>query len=260
MTENLKKANEKLVQWGKTLEKRVEERTQELQEMQDSLVRSEKLASLGKMAAGVAHEINNPLTSILINTHLVLEKLEKNSHAHENLSLIADETSRCSEIVKGLLEFSHQNPPEKSYVDVNDILNLSVDILKNQVTFQNIKIKKKLQNNLPQIQIDLNKIKQVFLNLMLNAAEAMPDGGSLAIISKLSQDKRYIKIEFTDTGLGISKENINKLFDPFFTTKTSGTGLGLAVSYGIIEQHKGKIEVKSQEGQGSTFIIGLPIS
>jgi two-component system NtrC family sensor kinase len=260
MTENLKKANENLVQWGKTLEKRVEERTQELQEIQDSLVKSEKLASLGKMAAGVAHEINNPLTSILINTHLVLEKLEKNSHARENLSLIADETSRCSEIVKGLLEFSHQNPPEKRYVDVNDVLNLSVDILKNQVSFQNIKIKKKLQNNLPQIQIDLNKIKQVFLNLMLNAAEAMPDGGSLAIISKLSQDMRCVEIEFTDTGLGISKENINKLFDPFFTTKTSGTGLGLAVSYGIIEQHKGKIEVKSQEGQGSTFIIGLPIS
>ena len=260
MTENLRKANDKLVQWGKTLEKRVKERTQELQEIQDSLVRSEKLASLGKMAAGVAHEINNPLTSILINTHLVLEKIEKNSNVRENLSLIADETSRCSEIVKGLLEFSHQNPPEKNYADVNDILNLSIDILKNQVTFQNIKIKKTLDNDLPQIQIDLDKIKQVFLNLMLNAAEAMPDGGSLAIISKLSANKRYIKIEFTDTGLGISKENIIKLFDPFFTTKAGGTGLGLAVSYGIIGQHKGKIEVKSQEGRGSTFIIRLPIS
>lgn len=260
MTENLKKANEKLVQWGKTLEKRVEERTQELREMQDSLVRSEKLASLGKMAAGVAHEINNPLTSILINTHLVLEKLERNSHVHENLSLIADETSRCSDIVKGLLEFSHQNPPEKNYADINDIINLSVDVLKNQVTFQNIKIKKTLDNNLPQIQIDPDKIKQVFLNLMLNAAEAMPDGGSLAIISKLSENQKNIEIEFTDTGLGISKENINKLFDPFFTTKAGGTGLGLAVSYGIIEQHKGKIEVKSQEGRGSTFIIKLPVS
>ena len=260
MTENLKKANEKLVQWGKTLEKRVKERTHELQEMQDSLVRSEKLASLGKMAAGVAHEINNPLTSILINTHLVLEKLEKNSAARENLSLIADETSRCSDIVKGLLEFSHQNPPEKNFADVNDIINLSIDVLKNQVTFQNIKIKKKLDEDLPQIQIDPDKIKQVFLNLILNAAEAMPDGGSLVILSKLSENKKNIEIEFTDTGLGIAKENINKLFDPFFTTKTGGTGLGLAVSYGIIEQHKGRIEVKSQEGRGSTFIIKLPIS
>jgi two-component system NtrC family sensor kinase len=260
MTENLRKANEKLVQWGKTLEKRVKERTRELQEMQDSLVRSEKLASLGKMAAGVAHEINNPLTSILINTHLVLEKMEKDSNVRENLDLIADETSRCSEIVKGLLEFSHQNPPEKEYADVNDILNLSVDILKNHVTFQNIKIKKKLDVDLAQIPIDSNKIKQVFLNLMLNAAEAMPDGGSLAIISRPSENRKYIEIEFTDTGLGIPEENINKLFDPFFTTKAGGTGLGLAVSYGIIEQHKGKIEVKSREGQGSTFIIRLPIS
>jgi two-component system NtrC family sensor kinase len=260
MTENLKKANEKLVQWGNTLEKRVKERTHELQDMQDSLVRSEKLASLGKMAAGVAHEINNPLTSILINTHLVLEKLEKNSASRENLNLIADETSRCSEIVKGLLEFSHQNPPEKKFADVNDIINLSIDVLKNQVTFQNIKIKKKLDADLPQIQIDSDKIKQVFLNLMLNAAEAMPDGGSLVIISRLSEKKKNIEIELTDTGLGIAKENINKLFDPFFTTKTGGTGLGLAVSYGIIEQHKGKIEVKSQEGRGSSFIIKLPIS
>lgn len=162
--------------------------------------------------------------------------------------------------MKGLLEFSHQNPPEKNYADINDIINLSVDVLKNQVTFQNIKIKKTLDNNLPQIQIDPDKIKQVFLNLMLNAAEAMPDGGSLAIISKLSENQKNIEIEFTDTGLGISKENINKLFDPFFTTKAGGTGLGLAVSYGIIEQHKGKIEVKSQEGRGSTFIIKLPVS
>ena len=260
MTENLRKANEKLIQWGKTLEKRVSERTEELKEMQDSLVRSEKLASLGKMAAGVAHEINNPLTSILINTHLILEKLDNDAGVKENLNLIADETTRCSEIVKGLLEFSHQDPPEKEDADINDILNLSVDIIKNHVTFQNIKLNKKLSRDLPQIPIDSNKIKQVFLNLMLNAAEAMPEGGSLSITSRLSADKKYIEIEFTDTGLGIPEENINKLFDPFFTTKTGGTGLGLAVSYGIIEQHKGKIEVKSRQGQGSTFIIKLPTS
>jgi two-component system NtrC family sensor kinase len=260
MTENLRKANEKLVQWGKTLEKRVTERTQELREMQDSLVRSEKLASLGKMAAGVAHEINNPLTSILINTHLVLEKLDKDAGVKENLELIADETTRCSDIVKGLLEFSHQDPPEKDAADVNDILNLSIDIIKNHVTFQNIKIIKKLYRDLPQIAVDSNKIKQVFLNLMLNAAEAMPEGGSLSIKSRLSENEKYVEIEFTDTGLGIPEENINKLFDPFFTTKSGGTGLGLAVSYGIIEQHKGKIEVRSKQGQGSTFVVRLPIS
>jgi len=260
MTENLKKANEKLIQWGKTLEKRVEERTKELKEMQDSLIRSEKMASLGKIAAGVAHEINNPLTSILLNTHLMLEKVEKNSKLSENLNLIADETSRCSEIVRGLLEFSRQNPPEKNFADVNEILNTTLGILENQVAFQNIKIIKKLGQNLPQIQIDINKMKQVFWNLMINAAESMSEGGTLTIASRISINNKDIEIEFTDTGMGIPKEYINKLFDPFFTTKGGGTGLGLAVSYGIIEQHKGQIEVKSKEYKGSTFIISLPIA
>ncbi len=260
MTENLKKANEKLIQWGKTLEKRVDERTHELQEIQNSLIQSEKLASLGKMAAGVAHEINNPLTSILLNTHLMLEKVEKKSPLHENLCLIADETSRCSEIVRGLLEFSRQNPPEKNYADVNEIIELTINILENQVAFQNIEILKKLEDDLPQIQLDRNKIKQVFWNLMINAAEAMPEGGKLTITSRFSDDAKTIEIEFKDTGMGISKDHINKLFDPFFTTKGGGTGLGLAVSYGIIEQHGGKIEVRSKEFEGSTFIIRLPIT
>jgi two-component system NtrC family sensor kinase len=259
MTENLKKANEKLVLWGKTLEKRVEERTQELREMQNSLVQSEKMASLGKMAAGVAHEINNPLTSILLNTHLILERLTKNSDLQENLSLIAEETSRCSNIVRGLLEFSRQNPPEKTYADVNEIIDLTLGVLENQVVFQNIEIQKRLGNNLPQIQIDRNKIKQVFWNLMINAAEAMPEGGTLTITTLISDDTKSIEINFKDTGMGIPKTSINKLFDPFFTTKAGGTGLGLAVSYGIIEQHGGKIEVSSQEGKGSTFRIILPV-
>lgn len=260
MTENLKKANEKLIQWGKTLEKRVEERTKELREMQDSLIQSEKLASLGKMAAGVAHEINNPLTSILINTHLMLEKVEEKHAFYENLSLIADETSRCTNIVKGLLEFSRQELPQKAFSDVNDIINRTLNLLKNQVSFYNISIIKELGLNLPQIELDKNKIEQVFWNLMFNASEAMPDGGKLTIISKFSQNKKYIEVIFMDTGVGIPKENINKLYDPFFTTKSSGTGLGLAVSYGIIKQHLGKIEVESEQGKGSTFTVSLPLS
>lgn len=260
MTENLKKANEKLIKWGKTLEKRVEERTKELREMQDYLIQSEKLASLGKMSAGVAHEINNPLTSILINTHLMLEKVEKNHAFHEYLSLIADETTRCTNIVKGLLEFSRQSLPQKAYTDINEIINRTLQLLENQTSFQNISITKKLNQNLPQIRVDKDKVEQVFWNLMINASEAMPGGGTLNINSQFSKDKKYIEIEFIDTGKGIHKININKLFDPFFTTKSSGTGLGLAVSYGIIEQHQGKIEVKSELGQGSVFTISLPIT
>ncbi|MCK4431974.1 MAG: cache domain-containing protein [Candidatus Aminicenantes bacterium] len=260
MTENLKKANEKLIQWGKTLEKRVEERTKELREIQDFLIQSEKLASLGKMAAGVAHEINNPLTSILINTHLMLEKVEEKHAFYENLILIADETSRCTNIVKGLLEFSRQELPQKAFSDVNDIINRTLNLLKNQVSFYNISIIKELGLNLPQIELDKNKIEQVFWNLMFNASEAMPDGGKLTIISKFSQNKKYIEVIFMDTGVGIPKENINKLYDPFFTTKSSGTGLGLAVSYGIIKQHLGQIEVESEQGKGSTFTVSLPLS
>jgi len=259
MTENLKIANENLTQWGKTLEKRVEERTKELREMQDFLLQSEKLASLGKMAAGVAHEINNPLTSILINTHLMLEKLEKRHEFYENLSLIADETSRCTQIVKGLLEFARQNPPQKAFTNINDLIERTIQLLENQASFQNIRIVKDLDHTLPSIKVDKSKIQQVFWNLMLNACQAMPKGGQILIADKISADKKYIEVRFIDNGVGISKENLNKLFDPFFTTKGSGTGLGLAVSYGIIQQHLGKIEVKSELGQGTVFTLSLPI-
>jgi two-component system NtrC family sensor kinase len=259
MTENLKIANENLIQWGKTLEKRVEERTKELREMQDYLLQSEKLASLGKMAAGVAHEINNPLTSILINTHLMLEKLEKRHEFFENLSLIADETSRCTQIVKGLLEFARQNPPQKVSTNINDLIERTTLLLENQASFQNIRIVKELDHSLPPIKLDKSKIQQVFWNLMLNACQAMPKGGQILISDKLSEDKKYIEVRFIDNGLGIPKENLIKLFDPFFTTKGSGTGLGLAVSYGIIQQHEGKIEVKSELGQGTVFTLSLPL-
>jgi two-component system NtrC family sensor kinase len=259
MTEDLKRANENLIQWGKTLEKRVEERTKEVRDMQDFLIQSEKLASLGKMAAGIAHEINNPLTSILINTHLMLEKCEKKDPSYENLTLIADETSRCAQIVKGLLEFSRQTPPQKAKTDINELVDRTTQLLENQASFQNIKIVKNLDRTLPLIELDKNKIQQVFWNLMLNACDAMPTGGTLSIFSRLDDDRKYVDIVFIDTGVGIPRENILKLFDPFFTTKSSGTGLGLAVSYGIIQQHDGHIDVKSEVGQGSVFTLKFPV-
>ncbi|MDH7511490.1 MAG: cache domain-containing protein [Clostridiales bacterium] len=259
MTENLKAANENLVQWGKTLERRVEERTKELREMQDYLIQSEKLASLGKMAAGVAHEINNPLTSILINTHLMLEKLDKKEDFYENLSLIAEETSRCTQIVKGLLEFARQSPPQKAFTDINSLIERTTQLLENQASFQNIRIVKDLDRSLPPLKLDRSKIQQVFWNLMLNACEAMPRGGQLLISDKLSADGKYVEIRFIDNGVGIPKEHLHRLFDPFFTTKSSGAGLGLAVSYGIIEQHQGKIEVKSEPGQGTVFTLIFPV-
>lgn len=259
MTEDLQKANESLTQWGQMLEKRVDERTRELRETQDALIQSAKLGSLGKMAAGVAHEINNPLTSILINTHLLLESAPPEYPYRENLILIAEETSRCAGIVKGLLEFSRQTPSLTASADVNTIIERAVQMFEMQASVRNIRIVKNLDESLPAIELDTNKMQQVVSNLILNACEAMPEGGVLKISSRLGGDGSRVEIVVADTGSGIPKENVPKIFDPFFTTKSFGTGLGLAVSYGIVRRFDGEIDVESEVGHGSVFIVKLPL-
>ncbi len=259
MTEDLRNANENLTQWGRTLEKRVEERTQELREAEDQLIRSEKLASLGKMASGVAHEINNPLTSILINASLMLETCGDGHAFLEPLTMISEETTRCAQIVKGLLEFARQTPAQIAPADINDVIERTAQLIEMQASVRNVKIIKALDTSLPQIELDKNKIRQVFSNLMINAIEAMPTGGTLTITSRLNGNGRQVEILFADTGVGIPPENIQKLFDPFFTTKSFGTGLGLAVSYGIVQQRGGTIDVKSEVGRGSVFTVKLPL-
>jgi two-component system NtrC family sensor kinase len=258
MTENLANAQDNLAQWGRTLEKRVEDRTRELRETQDALVTSEKLASLGKMAAGVAHEINNPLTSILINAHLLLERNPTDAAARENLTMIADETTRCAQIVRGLLEFSRMTPSQTAPASFNEIIERTIQLLEKQALVRNIVIVKTLDPGLPPLELDKSKIQQVFSNLIINAIEAMPEGGRLTVTSRPSADGLGVEAEFADTGVGIRKENLSKLFDPFFTTKTFGTGLGLAVSYGIIRRRGGTIDVHSDVGRGSVFTVKLP--
>jgi two-component system NtrC family sensor kinase len=260
MTADLKAANEKLVEWGKTLEKKVEERTRELTEMQAHLIQSEKLASLGKLAAGIAHEINNPLGGILIYSHLLLEDLDENSPHYENLKKIVKETSRCKDIVKGLLEFARPKEPEMSLIDINDTVERSLSIMEGQALFQNIKIKKSFASDLPKIVADSAQLQQVFINIILNAAEAMDGNGVLTLSTSLNGGGTFIEVKFSDTGHGIKEEDKKRLFEPFFSTKEvgKGTGLGLAISYSIIQKHKGKIEVQSQLEKGSTFIVQLP--
>jgi len=259
MTEDLHDAREDLTQWGRTLERRVEERTQELRETQGQLIQSEKLASLGKMAAGVAHEINNPLTSILLNTYLLLEDCGETDEERESLTLIGDEASRAAQIVAGLLDFARQTPAQEVRADVNDIIERTVQLHEMQASVRNIRIEKVLDRSLPPVDLDKNKIQQVFSNLIMNAREAMPEGGTLGVASRLSGDGAFLEIVFSDTGVGIPKDNIPKLFDPFFTTKSFGTGLGLAVSYGIIRQRGGTIDVQSEVGRGSVFTVRLPL-
>jgi len=260
MTDELSLAHKDLTEWGRTLEGRVEERTRELRETQEQLVVSEKLASLGKMAAGVAHEINNPLTSILINTHLLLERRPEGDEDREPLGLIADETSRCATIVKGLLDFARQTPSQEARADINAIVDRTLQLLEKQATVRNIRIEKNLDRAIPLIEVDKNKIQQVFSNLAINACEAMPEGGVLVVASRLSRDETHAEVAFTDTGVGIPKENIAKLFDPFFTTKSFGTGLGLAVSYGIVRQRGGTIHVRSEVGKGTVFTVRIPLA
>ena len=260
MTAALQEATEGYQSLTRNLEQKVIEKTRELQSAQDYLIQSEKLASLGKLAAGVAHEINNPLTSILINSHLLLEKFESDGALAENLKLIIDETTRCSAIVSGLLEFARQTPPEKTIVDVNRIIESTLIIMETQALVHKVKIRRELADDLPQIQIDVNKIKQVFTNLLLNALDAMSDGGLLTIVSQVSHDGNCVEVKFRDTGKGIPKDDISRIFDPFFSTKgTKGTGLGLSISYGIIQQHNGRIDVESEEGKGTTMTICLPL-
>lgn len=261
MTADLKAANEKLIEWGKTLEKKVEERTKELTKMQAHLLQSEKLASLGKLAAGIAHEINNPLGGILIYSHLLLEDINKNSPNYENLKKIVKETSRCKDIVKGLLEFARPKDSEMLLTDINEIVDRSFSIMEGQALFQNIKIKKSYSSEVPKIIVDSAQLQQVFTNIILNAAEAMEGNGTLTLSTSLDGKGKFINIQFTDTGHGIKEEDRKRLFEPFFTTKEvgKGTGLGLAISYSIIQKHQGTIDVASQMGKGSTFTVKLPI-
>jgi two-component system NtrC family sensor kinase len=260
MTADLETANAKLLDWGKTLEKKVEERTQELTRMQAHLIQSEKLASIGKLAAGVAHEINNPLGGVLIYSHLLLEDTAKDSLQYENLKKIVKETSRCKDIVRGLLDFARPKDPEMSQIDINGIVEKSLYIVEGQSMFQNIRIQKNYSSDLPRIVGDGAQLQQVFMNIILNAAEAMDGIGTLSITTSHESGGKYIDVLFQDTGHGIQDEDLKRLFEPFFTTKEvgKGTGLGLAISYSIIQKHQGTIEVSSQAGEGTTFTVRLP--
>jgi two-component system NtrC family sensor kinase len=241
----------------------LDERDRQLKEyMHRRLSQSEKLASLGRLAAGVAHEINNPLTGVLTFSHLLLKKALPDSTDKEDLEVIVRETTRCRQIVKELLDFARETKSERKPNDLNRVIRDTVSLVENQVSFQNVRVEADLAPELPQIPIDANEMQQVFTNLALNAAEAMPGGGVITIKTGLDGDQRFVRAEVTDTGTGIPEENLSKIFDPFFTTKEAGagTGLGLAVTYGIVQRHEGTIEVKSEEHKGTTFIIRLPRS
>ncbi len=260
MTASLKSARIELEEWGKNLEAKVAERTLAIKQMQAQLIRSEKLVSLGRLVAGITHEINNPLTGILMFANLTNDSPKLDPSLKSDMDVIINEAQRCAKIVKGLLDFSRESIPQKKPTSLNKVMQATLSLIGRQSSFHNINITRDYQPDLPLIPIDENQMEQVFINMLLNASQSMPGGGSIHIKTYTENDE-YACLKITDTGAGISEENLEKIFDPFFTTKSDkGMGLGLSVSYGIVERHGGKIEVQSKVNEGTTFTIKLPIS
>ena len=230
----------------------------ELQETQAQLIQSEKLASMGQLAAGVAHEVNNPLGTILLCSHMLLRPANPDQERMRALRMIIDEATRCRAIVSGLLNFARQGKLNLRDVQLNEVLKETVALVERQPVFGQVALEVNLDPGLPLIEADPNQLKDVFINIVVNAAEAMPGGGRLAIATRaLGQDS--VEVSFADTGCGIPEENLNKIFQPFFTTKQigQGTGLGLAIAYGIVKMHKGQIVVQSRLDVGTTFTVTL---
>ncbi len=262
MTSDLKKAKNELVEWGNTLEKKVQEKTEAIHRAQAQLIHSEKLASLGRMAAGVAHEINSPLTGIVTFGHLLLKKFPAGTEEYEDIQVIIEQANRCSTIIKGLLGFARASAAEKAPTNINDVINHSLNIVRNKADFFNIKLLTNFDEHLAMVRADSSQLQQVFLNMIMNAADAVEGKGTITITTKniRDNDSDFVEVEFRDTGPGIDDENLAKIFEPFFTTKPvgKGTGLGLAVSHGIIQEHGGTVFVKTKPGEGTSFFIKLP--
>ena len=237
------------------------------------LIRSEKLASLGQLAASVAHEVNNPLAGILVYTSLLLRKFDQNKIQTEEtknqLNKMKKELERTTRIIRNLLDFSRQSDPTIRLLDLNKVVDAALLLVKHQISLEHISLEREIKPNLPPVCADFDQIQQVLINIILNATQAMPDGGSLTISTSVDKGtvigeskKDTVRIDIKDTGVGIPKENLSRLFTPFFTTKDrgKGVGLGLPVVHGIIERHKGKIEVSSELNAGTTFSIFLEIA
>jgi len=222
-------------------------------------LQTEKLSALGRMAAGIAHEINNPLAGILLYSTNLLKKAPKDGPMREGLQIIVHETQRCGNIIQELLEFSREGEPNKMLVSINDVIEKAFIILENEFRLHHIDIRKQLSENMEDILLDANQMEQVFVNLLLNAVEAVQEHGVITISSRMGPQGKSEIVEIEDTGCGIPSQNLERIFEPFFSSKKNGTGLGLAVSFGIIQKHDGNIKVASQVGHGTRFTIELPL-
>jgi two-component system NtrC family sensor kinase len=268
MSLQLRAAKEESVSWAMTLEDRVEQKTKELKRAHEHVLHVEKMASIGKMAAVVAHEVNNPLFGILTYSKLLRKWLvssqiehEKREDAMQSLDLIASESRRCGDLIKNLLTLSRTAPMNVQSTDLNSVVDRSLMLVRHQLELRAVELQLNLTKDLPPLHCDPAQIEQVLIALTMNAIDAMPKGGTLWLETRLADDQSAIEIKVQDDGTGISPEVLPNIFEPFLTTKESGhgVGLGLAIAKGIVERHNGRIEVDSVLGRGTTFIITLPV-
>jgi two-component system NtrC family sensor kinase len=271
MTAALRKSRAELQEWGHTLEQKVEEATHELHIAQAEAARGEKLASVGLLAAGIAHELNNPLTGVLTFSHLVRKQLPDGSPEAEDLDLVIQETKRCATIIRRLLDFAREKTPEKKFSDLNALIGETVQLISQSAQVADIEIEMDFDPDLPAAWIDEDLIRQVIMNVLVNAQHAIGIDGTITVRTRLRTDLTgtdpgagpvpMVEIGISDTGCGIPEDDLQKIFDPFFTTKGDGkgTGLGLSVSHGTIEAHGGLIEVESKVGEGTRFSIYVPL-
>ncbi len=267
MSLQLRKANEEITSWARTLEERVDQKTSELKRAHEHVLHVEKMASIGKMAAVVAHEVNNPLSGILTYAKLLKKWLDKmdieetrRKEMRECLDLIESESKRCGELVKNLLTFSRSAPMNLEWVDLNEVMERGVRLIQHKAELNNVQLQLESED-LPPVHCDPGQIEQVVLALAMNALDAMPRGGNLWLRTRSLPQSRQVELQVRDDGMGIAPDLLPRLFEPFMTTKETGkgVGLGLAISKTIVERHKGQIEVESQPGRGTTFYIFLPL-
>jgi two-component system, NtrC family, sensor kinase len=269
MTADLAAARNEITSWAKTLEQRVERKTQELESAHKVLLANEKMASIGKLAATVAHEVNNPLFGVLTYARLTLKKLAgtdlpdaDKAEMVEHLQIIERESKRCGDIMRSLLTFARQAPSHRAPNDINTLIGRAVTLVRHKLDLQQISLAEDLAPDLPPVSCDAGQVQQVILILLVNAAEAMPSGGRIEISTAHDRAAGSARIRVRDNGPGIPEEVLPKIFEPFFTTKEDQlrTGLGLAVARSIVEQHGGEITVQSKTGEGTEFLATLPLA
>jgi C4-dicarboxylate-specific signal transduction histidine kinase len=268
MRDRLRTALTEINSFTQSLETKVEDRTQQLKSAHQKLLQSDRLASLGELAASVAHEINNPIAGVL-NLSMLLQRMLKDDGIQQEripefrryLTQVTNETTRVGRIVSDLLAFSRRSKPQRAPADVNKIVRMTISLVQHKMKLSGVELETKLADDLPPVPCDQSQVQQVVLNLILNAAEATHAKSERRVAVSTSADSGFVRLVVADNGEGIAAENLARIFHPFFTTKPEGkgVGLGLAVSYGIIEAHGGDIEVTSRVGEGARFTVSLPL-